>query len=551
MNKRQLEVEKAKLSAEEQVLARLRRDYRQAAKRVSEQIRLKSREIDILLKDIDELDEVQLSILQSKIYQKHFQESLKQQIDNIIAELNNKNYESINRYLKNSYELGYTGTMYDLTGQGIPLVMPINQLAMVKAVQLSPKVSKRLYGEYVHQLSKHIRNEVSRGIATADSYANIARNISNASKIGFNKSMRIARTEGHRVQCMAAFDAQHKAMDAGADIVKQWDATLDGRTRPLHRELDGQIRELDEPFEAGGLEVMYPSAFGRAAQDINCRCALLQRARWALDDDELRTLKERAEYYGIDKAEDFSNYKKIFLDVINEMQSDDAIGALKNKVERAVDYITSHKPMSLLDLNNKHADEILEVINHAPHKVKLITMRHISEIMFVHENAISTAKYTKRGIFTNFKRDSKSPKGKWTSTFHEIGHAIDKLCGGLSYRDYEFRRKLETDFENLVKEYMEYYNVDIDVAHELISELLNATTYHSISDIVGGLTRNKCVGGYAHVVEYWDKPHKVEKEAFAHFYEAMIRNDKEKIDALKSIFPSAYDWFEKMLEKML
>lgn len=315
MNKRQLEVEKAKLSAEEQVLARLRRDYRQAAKRVSEQVRLKSREIDILLKDIDELDEVQLSILQSKIYQKHFQESLKQQIDNIIAELNNKNYESINSYLKSSYDLGYTGTMYDLAGQGIPLVMPINQLAMVKAVQLSPKVSKRLYGEYVHQLSKHIRNEVSRGIATADSYANIARNISNASKIGFNKSMRIARTEGHRVQCMAAFDAQHKAMAAGADIMKQWDATLDGRTRPLHRELDGQIRELDEPFDVGGIQVMYPSAFGLASQDINCRCALLQRARWALNDDELERLKARAEYFGLDKAKDFEAFRKAYLDV--------------------------------------------------------------------------------------------------------------------------------------------------------------------------------------------------------------------------------------------
>lgn len=210
--------------------------------------------------------------------------------------------------------------MYDLAGQGIPLVMPINQLAMVKAVQLSPKVSKRLYGEYVHQLSKHIRNEVSRGIATADSYANIARNISNASKIGFNKSMRIARTEGHRVQCTAAFDAQHKAMAAGADIMKQWDATLDGRTRPLHRELDGQIRELDEPFEAWGLEVMYPSAFGRASQDINCRCALLQRARWALDDDELERLKARAEYFGLDKAKDFEAFRTAYLVNLNNIE---------------------------------------------------------------------------------------------------------------------------------------------------------------------------------------------------------------------------------------
>lgn len=245
---------------------------------------------------------------------------MKQQIDNIIAELNNKNYESINSYLKSSYDLGYTGTMYDLAGQGIPLVMPINQLAMVKAVQLSPKVSKRLYGEYVHQLSKHIRNEVSRGIATADSYANIARNISNASKIGFNKSMRIARTEGHRVQCTAAFDAQHKAMDAGADIVKQWDATLDGRTRPLHRELDGQIRELDEPFDVGGIQVMYPSAFGLASQDINCRCALLQRARWALDDDELERLKARAEYFGLDKAKDFEAFRTAYLVNLNNIE---------------------------------------------------------------------------------------------------------------------------------------------------------------------------------------------------------------------------------------
>lgn len=306
---------------------------------------------------------LQLSILQSKIYQKHFQESLKRQIDNIIAELNNKNYESINSYLKSSYNLGYTGTMYDLAGQGIPLVMPINQLAMVKAVQLSPKVSKRLYGEYVHQLSKHIRNEVSRGIATADSYANIARNISNASKIGLNKSMRIARTEGHRVQCTAAFDAQHKAMAAGADIMKQWDATLDGRTRPLHRELDGQIRELDEPFEAGGLEVMYPSAFGRASQDINCRCALLQRARWALDDDELERLKARAEYFGLDKAKDFEAFRTAYLVNLNniEIYGDhlrEMLGAaLKNNQEEVKTIVSDIKRLGgsivLLENNTK------------------------------------------------------------------------------------------------------------------------------------------------------------------------------------------------------
>ena len=47
---------------------------------------------------------------------------------------------------------------------------------------------------------------------------------------------------------------------------------------------------------------MYPSNFGIPNLDINCRCAVFQRARWALDQDELETLKERAKYYGLNKS---------------------------------------------------------------------------------------------------------------------------------------------------------------------------------------------------------------------------------------------------------
>ena len=50
---------------------------------------------------------------------------------------------------------------------------------------------------------------------------------------------RIARTEGHRIQNQSAMDAANKAKENGADVVKQWDATLDARTRPTHTMLDG------------------------------------------------------------------------------------------------------------------------------------------------------------------------------------------------------------------------------------------------------------------------------------------------------------------------
>lgn len=321
MNKNQKQGELAKLQDEEKVLKKLKRQYEEAGKTVAKKIKLADGKINALLENYDSLSDMEKSKLQSQIYQKQFQESLKKQIDSIVDNMNVNQHKTIDNYLKSSYETGFLATMYDIHGQGIPIIMPIDQKQVAEAVKLDPKLSKKLYGSYMTHMKTHVRNEISRGIATADSFANIARNISNRTQQGFNRTMRIVRTEGHRIQVSAANDAQHKAKDAGADIVKQWDAALDGRTRPLHRQLDGQIRELDEPFEIGGIEVMHPSAFGRPDQDINCRCALLQRAKWALDEDELLTLKERAEFFGLDKTKDFNDFAEKYNIAIEQMQN--------------------------------------------------------------------------------------------------------------------------------------------------------------------------------------------------------------------------------------
>lgn len=321
MNKRQKEVEAAKLSAEEKELKHLKAIYNKAAEDIQKKIRISDGKINFLLSEFDNLDDEQKSILQSQIYQRQFQESLQKQIDSFTASLNSGQYKSINEYLKGCYETGYIGTMYDIAGQGIPLIMPIDQKAVTRAMTHNTKLSTTLYkrlGVDLNLLKKRIANNISRGIATASEYRVIARNIAADSNVGFNRSMRIARTEGHRIQIESAVDAQHAAKDAGADIVKQWDAALDGRTRPHHRMLDGQIRELDEPFEVDGMKVMHPSGFGRASEDVNCRCALLQRARWALDEEELNKLKERAAYFGLDKTNSFNDFKDKYLKAAEE-----------------------------------------------------------------------------------------------------------------------------------------------------------------------------------------------------------------------------------------
>ena len=316
MNKKQKEVELAKLRDEKKILDSLKEQYEEAAKEVQSKIRIHDDRIKVDMKgleSLDDLDEETRSIVQSQIYQKKFQLQLETQIDETIKKLNAGQYDSIEAYLNDTYTTAAIGTAYDLHDQGVPLIMPIDKKTMVKAVELDPKLSNKLYGSYMDEMKTNIRAEISRGIATADSYENIARNVSNKTNQSFNKTMRIVRTEGHRIQMESAFEQQQKAKKAGADIVKQWDSTLDGKTRKSHRKLDGQIREIDDYFEVNGHKAKYPAAFGRPEEDINCRCTLLQRAKWALDDEELEILKERAEYFKLDKSKDFEDFKKKYL----------------------------------------------------------------------------------------------------------------------------------------------------------------------------------------------------------------------------------------------
>lgn len=274
MNQRQKEILQAQLDSEKAVLKKLEGNYQDALDEINSKI-----ELLMARQDAD---------MQHVIYQVEYQKALKTQVQSILEQLQANEFETVSGYLTQSYEDGFIGTMYDLQGQGIPLIFPIDQEQVAAAIQTETKLSESLYtalGHDMTDLRKKITGEISRGLSSGQMYNEIARNVANWARIPKNNAMRIARTEAHRIQCKATSDAQHKAKEKGADVVKQWDSSLDGRTRKSHRKLDGQIRELDEPFEVNGHKAMFPGDFGRPEEDINCRCAVLQRARWALGND--------------------------------------------------------------------------------------------------------------------------------------------------------------------------------------------------------------------------------------------------------------------------
>lgn len=304
MNKRQKQVQHSLLNNELAVIKQLEQSYEQAVKDIDSVItRLLAR------KDTENL--------QSIIYQVKYQTALKKELEDFLRVLHTNNYTLINDYLQDCYRESHIGTLFDIQGQGVPLIIGLDQEQMISAITLNSKLSAPLYNtlEYnVEVLKIDVMREISRGIAQSLSYQEIARNLKTTTSVDFNKCLRITKTEGHRVQCESAFNVQVRAKAKGANIMKQWDSTLDSRTRPSHQKVDGEIVNVEEKFSNG---LMYPGdPDGTASEVVNCRCALLQRAKWALTDEEFTKMNgETNELQHFESVNDYEEFKNKFWEV--------------------------------------------------------------------------------------------------------------------------------------------------------------------------------------------------------------------------------------------
>lgn len=307
MNKRQKQVQQSLLNSEIDVLNALEKSYKKALDDINGVIaKLQAR------KDTENL--------QAIIYQLKYQRLLKSEIEGFLNALHTQNYQLIDDYLKDSYVTAHIGTLFDLQGQGVPLILPLDQEQMISAITLNSKLSEPLYnslGYDVEHLKINVVSEISRGIAQRLTYAEMARNLSAKTSLPMKRTKLIARTEGHRIQQEATYNLQARAKEKGAKIFKQWDSTLDKKTRPTHRELDGQMIGVNDYFHSsGGGKALYPGGFDDPKEDCNCRCCLVQVAEWELSDDAFTKMNGVTnELQHFESIDDYNKFKKKFWEV--------------------------------------------------------------------------------------------------------------------------------------------------------------------------------------------------------------------------------------------
>lgn len=271
------------LLSEKKVMGQLERSYQKALEDVKDRLR-----------QLDERTDEENR--QAVAYQKAFQQGLQKQLERILGKLHSKTYRTVQEYLQDCYLTGHTAVLYELQSDGLRLSLPVPQDKVCQATVNDTKLVKPLYdsiGEDFAGLKKHITDIVSAGFASGASYGDMANQIT-GKMIGSYATLRggalgraklIVRTEGNRIANAARLEAARTAKQQGADLVKQWDSTMDKKTRPHHVQLDGQVRELDEPFEVDGRKAQAPGKFGIASEDINCRCHAYSRPRWAVRAD--------------------------------------------------------------------------------------------------------------------------------------------------------------------------------------------------------------------------------------------------------------------------
>ena len=122
---------------------------------------------------------------------------------------------------------------------------------------------------------RKIDSEVLQGILQGEPMDKIAKRLTKVAKMNEVSAIRNARTAVTSAENGGRLDGMKQAEEDGIILRKKWLAADDERTRDAHREMDGQIRKLDEPFTSDLGDIMFPAdPSGQPANVYNCRCTM-------------------------------------------------------------------------------------------------------------------------------------------------------------------------------------------------------------------------------------------------------------------------------------
>lgn len=244
-------------------------------------------------------DKLTFALLQEAGYNARFLEEIEKHI-NVTTP---KATKELRKLVEETYTMAYDGMV-----DGVIKVEAGAALdeTFANALAITPEQIKKVVKNPIMEVALEknrkdiiydIKQVVAVGLMNGDRYTTMAHRISEKVDGAFYKSVRIARTEAHRVREAGNIDAavnvdeELQKGNSGFRMVKVWKTMKDERVRPQRRRkgkggwstkmgkganhmiLDGQMVLSTELFDLlDGNKAMAPGQSGIAGHDINCRC---------------------------------------------------------------------------------------------------------------------------------------------------------------------------------------------------------------------------------------------------------------------------------------
>ena len=121
--------------------------------------------------------------------------------------------------------------------------------------------------------NQKFNSAILQGILQGESIPDISKRLQSVMQMNHNSAVRNARTATTAAENKGRIDSYKRAEKMVIEVKKEWLATLDGRTRHSHRQLDGVSVGTDEKFDNGCRFPGDPQAPG--FEVYNCRCTLI------------------------------------------------------------------------------------------------------------------------------------------------------------------------------------------------------------------------------------------------------------------------------------
>lgn len=474
---------------------------------------------------------------------------LEKQIADILKDLEKKNYKlSKNKMVDNYIENHLASDFLISQHTGNPFTYTIDRNKIQQS--LNNPVNGLLFDE-THQKQANdflhgLRQELTQSLIQGETYRQAAKRIQNRFDMAGNRALKIARTENTKLNTLSRLDSYQSAKDRGLIDKLRWVSGYDMRVRSNHAYLNNKTTDEEGFFHSRNGKTKGPGLFGKASEDINCRCTITPYFE--------ETEEEKAkfnEYQEMFKNMTFDEYqewvkernkgKKPISELVKERKEKEPekVNEVKTPkfkkakdINEANDWAKKHLPVNHVDfkrLDIDYVNDINEQLYHLNRLIPEVKYNNLGSSTFINKrmkevgystgnlkgvNAFQFSDDTEIGNGIGFNTtygkdyniikknllDSEkigfSPKGIKDPKYivsHEYGHMLDDY---LRDKDKEFSnevmeiyRKHKPDISNEVSKYASYNNSEFFA--ESFASYIHKEEVDKVSDEVGKLIEKK------------------------------------------------------------